>query len=404
MKTAIFINHLGHYHDARFRAYAARADAVTVISTIAQAPFKEFSASTIADRPYVKRVLFANDNCYLRAMRGTLLWSRVIELLGELDPEVVVIPGWASAEGLIALLWARAQGRGAVIVSESQEMDTARSFPREFIKKRIVKACDTALVGGRTHLDYMVNLGMPAERVFVGYDVVDNNHFQCGADVGRAGEVELRERLALPGKYILASGRFVRKKNFNTLIRAYAKFAPRAEHDLVILGDGPERLSLNGLIGDLGLHDRVQMPGFQSYDLLPYYYGLASFFVHVSTVEQWGLVVNEAMAAGLPVIVSRACGSAQELVTDGVNGYLVDPLDQKTLAQQIEGLAADEMIRREMSGAAQRAVLDYGPERFAAGLVQAAKVAVNNKKKGNLSVIDASLIKFLTRFRAQSVA
>ena len=90
------------------------------------------------------------------------------------------------------------------------------------------------------------------------------------------------------------------------------------------------------------------MPGFKQYHDLPAYYGLAGAFVHTSTVEQWGLVVNEAMAAGLPVLVSRNCGCAADLVQDGVNGFAFDPLDGDRMAAlltKVAGLSADEPRR-----------------------------------------------------------
>ena len=73
------------------------------------------------------------------------------------------------------------------------------------------------------------------------------------------------------------------------------------------------------------------MPGFKQYDELPIYYGLAGAFIHASTTEQWGLVVNEAMAAGLPVIVSERCGCAPDLVENGRNGFTFDPYDVDAL-------------------------------------------------------------------------
>jgi glycosyltransferase involved in cell wall biosynthesis len=161
---------------------------------------------------------------------------------------------------------------------------------------------------------------------------------------------------------------------------------------------------LERLVGDLGLRSRVHLPGFRSYDLLPLYYGLASFFIHVSTVEQWGLVVNEAMAAGLPVVVSRGCGSAHELVVNNINGYVVDPRDEQMLAEHIGTLAACEAGRRRMSAAARQAVSRCSLERFAEGLLEATKTALNSQRKGALSAADAMLIKLLTRFKLEAVA
>src|SRR5262249_2927555 len=129
----------------------------------------------------------------------------------------------------------------------------------------------------------------------------------------------VRRKHALPENYFLASARFVEKKNLPRLISAYAEYRRRSSAyvkatadmeggsqksevseskalwDLVLLGDGPLKTDLCRLISDLRLNEHVHLPGFKQYEELPVYYGLAKAFVHVSTIEQWGLVVNEAI-------------------------------------------------------------------------------------------------------------
>jgi glycosyltransferase involved in cell wall biosynthesis len=405
MRTAIFVSQIGHYHHARFRAYSERVKAVTVIAATAEPSFREFSAKKDPSCPYAIHTLFADNDRYWRAVKTNKLWPKVTQVLNMTEPDVVVIPGWATPEGLAALTWSREHDCRVVILSESQEADARRSHSREFIKKRIVQACDSALVGGRSHREYLTRLGLPPSRICLGYDVVDNAHFRQGADAARSNALRWRGLLGLPERYILASGRLVPKKNFGTLIKAYAEYVATkdATHDLVILGDGPERAKLEQLVEGFRIPHRVRMPGFRNYDLLPAYYGLASVFVHISTVEQWGLVVNEAMAAGLPVIVSNRCGSAQELVDDGISGYKVDPLDIKGLADRIGSMVAKEAQQKQMGIAARQAVSSWGPQRFAEGLAQAAEIALNNESRLKVSFLDKLLLKFVCRLRLESV-
>jgi glycosyltransferase involved in cell wall biosynthesis len=104
---------------------------------------------------------------------------------------------------------------------------------------------------------------------------------------------------------------------------------------------------------------------------------LANAFVHASTTEQWGLVVNEAMASGLPVIVSNRCGCAPELVKDEVNGYSFDPENDSQLAARLSEMAALPQEQRESFGEASRQIVaDFGPERFAQGLLHASEKAL----------------------------
>ncbi|NJL07916.1 MAG: glycosyltransferase, partial [Methylacidiphilales bacterium] len=313
--------------------------------------------------------------------------------------DVVCVPGWSDSAALQAIAWARRAGKRVVVMSDSQAVDFPRTWWREAIKSRLVRACDAALVAGRLHRDYVASLGMPADRVFLGYDAVDNAHFERGAAEARAEGATARARLGLPGRYLLASARFIPKKNLPRMIEAYA--AARAgladPPDLVLLGDGPERPAVEAAIARTGTGSCVHLPGFRSYDLLPAFYGLADGFVHVSTSEQWGLVVNEAAAAGLPLVVSRPCGATSELVRDGENGFVVDPDSVDDIAHALRRLMGlPPEARAAMGEASRRIVADWGPERFASGLMAACEAARAQPAR-DLMPWDAALIAMLSR-------
>ena len=209
--------------------------------------------------------------------------------------------------------------------------------------------------------------------------------------------------MQLPENYFLASARFIEKKNLPTLIRAYAEYRDRSQGtgvtdpgynagapwDLVLLGDGPLRETLNSQLSTLNLHRHVHLPGFKPYHELPVYYGLANAFVHASSTEQWGLVVNEAIASGLPVIVSSRCGCVPELVND--NGFTFDPFNERELAERLLKMAFlldDE--RKSLSDASYRISANFAPERFGEGLEQATRLALKHPR--NASLIGRALI------------
>jgi glycosyltransferase involved in cell wall biosynthesis len=143
----------------------------------------------------------------------------------------------------------------------------------------------------------------------------------------------------------------------------------------VLLGDGSLRADLESLIAALDLDRNVRLPGFRQYDELPAYYGLADAFVHASTTEQWGLVVNEAMASGLPVLVSNRCGCVPELVDQGTTGHSFDPNDEAALARCMVEIVREEGRRREMGEKSAARIRGWGPDRFAQGLQAAAEAA-----------------------------
>src|SRR4029450_2851326 len=179
------------------------------------------------------------------------------------------------------------------------------------------------------------------------------------------------------------------KNNLPMLIRAYARYRKiAADHDhgqrtsgnrpwdLVLLGDGPLRADLCRLISDLRLHDHVHLPGFVKYRELPTYYALADVFVHASITEQWGLVVNEAMATGLPVIVSNRCGCVPDLVAEGKNGYPFDPGSVGGLGKLMLDMCRRSKRRLEdMRGESRRTVEGFTPAHFATGAERAINAA-----------------------------
>jgi glycosyltransferase involved in cell wall biosynthesis len=384
---------LGHYHHARIHAAAAGPVRAYVLEAHDRPGFAEF-----------RYVPSAGANYTVERAQGS-----IAESLDRLRPSVIFLNGWAERYAMAGLKWCLRSGTPAVVMSESTAFDSIndreadpgrpirRRWWREAIKRKIVPLYSAALVGGTPHREYIVGLGMPPDRVFDGYDVVDNRHFAAGADAARANAAALRSKHSLPDNYFLASGRFIQKKNFARLLRAFAAYrisAGSGAWDLVLLGDGPEKPALDRLIDELKLGAAIRRPGFRSFDELPIYYGLAGAFVHASTTEQWGLVVNEAMASGLPVLVSRRCGCATDLVTDGLTGFQFDPYDEKSLTHPMLKVADSKFDRAAMGVAARRRIAEWGPERFAANFWRAADCAMraDPRRSGFINRLAVSLL------------
>ena len=120
--------------------------------------------------------------------------------------------------------------------------------------------------------------------------------------------------------------------------------------------------------------------GFQQYPVLPVFYGLANAFILGSTSEQWGLVVNEAMASGLPVLISKQCGCAVDLVHYNRNGFTFDPYKWEELAGFMIKLGSGECDLNAMGKASRQIIEDWGKAHFAENLLKAAKVALSTPK------------------------
>ena len=196
-----------------------------------------------------------------------------------------------------------------------------------------------------------------------------------------------------PSAYFLTSCRFVPEKNLLRLLAGYARYRQAVPDawDLVLLGDGPLAGQIRSTLNQLGLEGSVHLPGFKQYEELPAYYALAGAFVLPSVSEPWGLVVNEAMAAGIPVLVSARCGCAQDLVHDGRNGWTFDPFDVEGLAAlmaRVSQLTPEQ--RLEMGCASQEIIARWKPETFAEGLWRAVEAA-QAAPRTSLSALDGRL-------------
>jgi len=380
--VAVVFHHIGPYHHARLNAAADKLS-VTGVEWSAKA----HDSWGAADSPpqYRKISLFAEatDRYPTSDQRRRAFYSA----LEQANPDVVAVNGWNNFGSLVAANCCMDRGIPMVVMSESARGDEPRTWWKEVIKRRIVNLYSAALVGGQRHVEYLIELGMPRERIVTGYDVVDNDYFAQRAIEIRNSKSEIRKEYGLPENYFLASARFIEKKNLPSLIRAYAEYREKwkghTPWDLVLLGDGPLRETLNTQLSTFNLHSHVHLPGFKQYDELPVYYAFANAFVHASTTEQWGLVVNEAIASGLPIIVSDRCGCVPELVQG--NGFTFDPMNEHELAAQMSKMAllpAEE--RKTFADASYKIAANFVPERFGKGLEQATQLALSQPRQASL--------------------
>src|SRR6478609_5701301 len=232
--VAVIFHHIGPYHHARLNAAADRLS-VTGVEWSAKG-YDAWGVAATAAR-YRKVSLFpeATDH-YPDKAELRRSFSSALE---QTKPDVVAVNGWNNFGSLIAANCCLRRGIPMVVMSESSRQDESRTWWKEAIKRRIVDLFSAALVGGQRHVEYLVELGMPRERIFTGYDVVDNHYFRQRAEEIRSqrssasakatADREVRQKCALPENYFLASARFVEKKNLARLVRAYAEYRRRSE-------------------------------------------------------------------------------------------------------------------------------------------------------------------------------
>ena len=375
MRAAVWFDMFGPYHVARMHALGLRAD-VLAIEVSSRSSTYAWAASR-GSFSFKRATLFEADDS--SAISTAELSFRLCRALSRFSPKVAFIPGWSARAPLIALRHCLRLGVPTVVMSESTEHDQRRTLVTETVKRRVVRKFSSALVGGTPHAAYLRTLGFPHSLIHLGYDVVDNDYFQIGAAAAREDAAETRRKYMLPDRYFLASSRLVGIKNLPVLLTAFQEFLRRSKGSdarLVVLGDGSERLALERLAANLNIGARLLMPGFIQYADLPAYYGLATAFVHVSRTEPWGLVVNEALASRLPVVVSRNCGCSTDLVIDRENGFLVDHDDPSAIASALSLLDSDPETRRVMGVNGERIISAWNCDRFARGAMAASASAL----------------------------
>jgi glycosyltransferase involved in cell wall biosynthesis len=303
-------------------------------------------------------------------------------LLGALDqlyPDVVLAGGIAYPSGATAVYWAKSRQRSVVIFDDVRPEDVPRSAFVDRIKQVIYGQVDAVLCPAEPWVKGLERWKFRREQVFFGVDVVDNDFWTAASPDG-----------ALPGgqrwpkPYFLAVGRQIEAKNFLFLLQAYEKYravvGPERALPLVLVGEGPERKNLEDYIKMKRLR-HVHLFPFVSAGRLRVFYQRAAALVLPSKAETWGLVLNEAMAAGLPVLVSDACGCSSVLLKEAVNGYGFSPSRQDELLDALLRLTLLDAEERAAMGAESRRIVDsWGLGRFVRGSLQAMDYAVMNRK------------------------
>jgi glycosyltransferase involved in cell wall biosynthesis len=381
------------------------------------------------------------------------VFQRARRTFNELKIKVCLLPSYAPKQSLAALLAARSLGIRTVMMNESHAGTASATGLAVVLKRNLIGWFDAALVGGTPQKRYFASMGIPSEKIFTGYDAVNNDYFAERAAQVRSERSAFINRYDLPDHYFLSLGRLVAKKNLGTLLRAYRRFldvSPLNRTHLVIVGSGEEETSLKWLGHDLGLpvynkrgvgvrnamevrnaesggrngkeaagktenggpgteianrksqiangKPGVHFYGFRQIEENPVFYGLADAFILPSLMEEWGLVVNEAMASGLPVVVSESAGCAEDLLERGYphgagrdewqrtdlpelphqcrkNGFVFSPCSSEELSRVLLALEDSPLLRSSMGAESRRIVEKFSCENFARNAMRAIEAA-----------------------------
>lgn len=253
-----------------------------------------------------------------------------------------------------------------------------KTFLKKWLLGPFLSRMGAAMVTGTLAARYVEGFGVPPEATFVVANTPDVEHWKAQADKLENRRDQIRRRLgAEDRRIVLFVGRLMDVKGLPVLFDAYQK---AKEHDnrlaLFIVGDGAKRADYQRRAREMGLED-VNWLGFRSQEELPELYVAADVFVLPSLVEPWGVVVNEAMASGLPVVLSDHVGASADLVHEGENGFVVPAGDAEALSQRILEAVADDNRRLAMGKKSREIISGWDYHRSAQNFRDAVKTAIS---------------------------
>jgi len=346
---------------------------LTAIETASQDESYAFPQSKFSNQDFENICCFPKVSYH--QLKPNEIHSKVFNLLKELKPDLVFAPATPFPEGMAAFSYRLHSGNRAVMMDDAWDHTDQRGRLVKRVKRLINKNIDAVFIPAPSHLSYYMEMGFPKGRVVFGVYAVDNDYFSKMAEQIRADESNLRALRNLPKKYFLFVGRFLPRKGLETLVKAYKDYRVQVKSEswgLVLVGTGSHLGTIQKLSKGI---PEILFAGPQFGDDLCHYYALSNGVIVPSLIDQWGLVVNEGMASGLPVIVSRGCGSAKTLVQEGENGWTFEPGDDEALTKlMIRASSSPSDALKEMGRKSQSIVSEWSLDRFADGVLKAIEI------------------------------
>lgn len=345
MKFALITEIPAPYRIPLFNALAERVDLLVLFLAVEdpRRPFYDL---------HEQEWRFEHDVLPGRSLRPGGRWTVLNHGLGSrlrrFAPDALGAGGWNQPAFVRALAYAKAHRVPILSWVESTAGD-ARSgrAPVELAKRVLVRAYDGFFVPGQASFDYVRSFGVGADRIAIAPNAVDASVFD-GPREPSDGTMRF-----------LYVGRLDPEKGLDVLLRAFEE----VPGELVLVGSGTAEAELRARAGD-----RVRFTGSLPRDEVAAWYRRADAFVLPSRSEPWGMVLNEAATAGLPLVATEGVGAARELVEHGVNGFRVPAEDERALAEALRRLADDGAFRSAAGARSRELVGRLTPQAWAEGV------------------------------------
>jgi glycosyltransferase involved in cell wall biosynthesis len=348
LKLALLTEIPAPYRIPLFNALAERVD-LRVLFLSERDPRRGFYDLHRGEWRFDHRILRGRQ--LRRGGRWIVLSRGVLRELRRFRPNAVAVGGWNQPAFWLALAYCRLTRIPLLVWIESTARDTrSEAKPLAVARKAMIRGAAGAYVPGSAAASYARSLGV--NRVEIAPNAVDASIFE-GAAVDRSA----RDRCTF-----LYVGRLDPEKGLDILLEAFADVPGR----LVLVGSGSEEARLRELAGD-----RVRFEAPRDRDGLVELYAAADVFVLPSRSEPWGMVLNEAATAGLPLVATEEVGAARDLVD--ANGFRVPAGDVTALRDALRRLGADPELRRAYGARSRELARRFTPEAWADGVLRLAE-------------------------------
>jgi glycosyltransferase involved in cell wall biosynthesis len=292
--------------------------------------------------------------------------------------DAIIIHGTSHFTLVLAILFSKLIGTKVFIRKASHTLTKVhhhRSKTKKWLTEMLIRMCNGCLAVGKLNRIYYQTLGIADEMIFLVPNAVDNDRFIAASTMSKDEIIQLKSHHGIDPELptILFVSRFLESKRAIDLLQAYKLLEKKGiQANLLLIGSGEDEQNIRNYVNTEKLKN-VHLLGFINQLEMPKYYGISDVFVLPSEDETWGLVINEAMCAGLPVVTSDRVGAAYDLIKNRGTGFIHGVGDYEQLATYLEKLLVDAELRSSMGKQSLKVISDWDLD----GSVSGIKKAIN---------------------------
>jgi glycosyltransferase involved in cell wall biosynthesis len=254
--------------------------------------------------------------------------------------DVCILTGYASPADWQALFWLKLSKHPIVLWYGSTLNTSNDNFLKKSLKKLFFSQVDTFITYGTCATDCLLQYGVEKNRIVTGCNVTDTIFFNCSQDFAEKIDIDFQW---------FYSGQLIHRKGLDIFLVAISSMTNLPDWHLTVAGSGEMNLNYKELVVQLGIAEKVTFLGNQTYQQLKTHYQKSDGLVFLSRQEVWGLVANEAIHCGCPVLASNKAGATPDIIQENVNGIVCDINDNLHVQSSIRNMMTTSWSRAQVA-------------------------------------------------------